>query len=829
MRTELPTGTVTFLFTDIEGSTRLLHELGPKGYAQALADHRRLLRAAFADHGGVEVDTQGDAFFVAFGTAEGAAAAARMSQAVLSQGVVQVRIGLHTGAPTATEEGYVGIDVHRGARIATLAHGGQVVLSAATAELMNGAELVDLGTHRLKDFEGSTRLYQLGSGEFPPIRTTGSVELPTPATPFLGREHELVEAITVVLEHDPRVLTILGPGGVGKTRFAIQLGRLLADEAAGGTVFVPLAALRDPELLSSTLAQALGAVDASGGALAAAVRGRRTHIVLDNVEHLLPAAAITVAELVNVVPELRLYVTSREALRIQGEHELDLPPLMENEAIELFLTRARAVRPQLEHSSPVDELCRRLDRIPLALELAAARTKVLAPEVLLERLGGRLDLLRGSRDADPRHSTLRTTIAWSYDLLTRLEQRLFARLSVFASGSTLESAEAVCDADLSGLEALLDKSMLRRREGALGEDRFWMLETVREYASERLEQAGEGDAVRRRHAKRMLEIASSAHLSLETGIGTEPQNHKLVLAERDDVRAALDWAADHDLRLGLELVLVLENFWVAHSPEEGARRLGDLRRRLGVLPLELEARVLRLRGNHTTFEGEMEASIRCYEESLDAYRKLGDERGIAVLLGRLATQANQTGDHARARLLAEESLELARELEMLWVESIAVGTLGRAERAEGNLDAARELARRSAAIADESGFHWWQAIQLAELLELGLELGHLDEAERAGHEALHLSVAMENRWLTHWILTGLALLELAQNNLERAGRLWGAVTDERLSEPGTEDFVEFSAPLEAVTDPGFLAGVGEGRTSGLDWAIELVLPGDRSG
>ncbi|HSI98596.1 MAG TPA: adenylate/guanylate cyclase domain-containing protein, partial [Gaiellaceae bacterium] len=328
MRTNLPTGTVTFLFTDIEGSTRLLHALGSDAYAEALAEHRRALREAFAAHGGVEVDTQGDAFFVAFPTAEGAAAAALAACEALAAGPISVRTGLHTAAPTVTGEGYVGIDVHRGARVAALAHGGQIVLSPSTAALLDGHSLRDLGLHRLKDFDGATRLSQLGQGEFPPLRSPGSVELPTPATRFLGRERELFEAFSLVYERDPRVLTVVGPGGTGKTRFAIELARLIAEEAEGGTVFVALAPLRDADLVLATVADRLGAASSDPGAIAARVGDRRTHVLCDNLEHLLPQAARPLAELAAAAPALRLLTTSREPVRIQGEVELDLPPLV---------------------------------------------------------------------------------------------------------------------------------------------------------------------------------------------------------------------------------------------------------------------------------------------------------------------------------------------------------------------------------------------------------------------------------------------------------------------------------------------------------------------
>ena len=375
MREDLPSGTVTFLFTDIEGSTRLLHELGPERYAEALAEHRRLLRAAFATHDGVEVDTQGDAFFVAFPTALGAAAAARDSQSALSPGPIRVRMGLHTGTPTLTSEGYVGIDVHRGARVGALAHGGQVLVTEATATLLD-LSLTDLGRHRLKDFDGPARLLQLGTTSFPTLRTPGAVALPTPATRFLGRDRELFDAVALVMERDPAILTILGPGGTGKTRFAVELARLLAEEADGGTTFVPLAPLRDPDLVLSAIAAELGADSAEPRAIAARIGEKRTHILIDNVEHLLPAAAAPLASLADAAPSLRLLVTSREALGVAAESRFDLPPLTLDEAVELFLARGRAVHPALESTGAVETLCERLDRLPLALELAAARTRL---------------------------------------------------------------------------------------------------------------------------------------------------------------------------------------------------------------------------------------------------------------------------------------------------------------------------------------------------------------------------------------------------------------------------------------------------------------------
>ena len=303
MRSDLPGGTVTLLFTDIEGSTRLLHRLGAEAYADALARHRDALRTAFAAHGGVEVDTQGDAFFVAFPTAPGAAAAALAAQEALADGPIRVRMGLHTGTPLVTPEGYVGIDVHRGARIAALAHGGQILLTEATAGLLgDDAVTTALGLRRVKDFDAPVLLIQLGHEVFPAVRTPGAIDLPVPVTRFVGRTRELHDAVALWIEQEPRVLSIVGPGGAGKTRFALELARLLVDDADGATVFVALAALTDASVVVEQIAERLGATSFDAQGIADRIDGRRTHLVLDNVEQLLPAVARPLAELDPCLP-----------------------------------------------------------------------------------------------------------------------------------------------------------------------------------------------------------------------------------------------------------------------------------------------------------------------------------------------------------------------------------------------------------------------------------------------------------------------------------------------------------------------------------------------
>jgi predicted ATPase len=818
----LPEGTVTFLFTDIEGSTRLLHELGPVGYAEALAEHRRVVREAATEHGGVEVDTQGDAFFIAFPTAEGAATAAQDACHGLHAGAVRVRMGLHTGVPTPTPEGYVGLDVHRGARIAALAHGDQILLSPTTAALLDTEPLRDLGQHRLKDFEGAVRLYQLGAREFPPLRTPGSVDLPAPPTRFLGRERELFDAVSVVYERDPRVLTVVGPGGTGKTRFAIELARLLGDDAEGGTVFVPLAPLRDAELVVPTVADRLGASSPDPAAIAARVGGRRTHVVCDNLEQLLPEAARHLADLVAAVPALRLLATSREALRVQGEAELDLPPLVRAEAVELFCERARAVRPDVTATDAVAKLCERLDGLPLALELAAARTKLLTPEALLDRLTDRLDALKGTRDAEERHATLRATISWSYDLLDGAEQELFARLGVFRGGCTLETAEFVCTADLDTLASLLDKSLLRRRVGRLGEERYWMLETIREFALERLRESGSEEDLRRRHAERMLEFAGEGRIGAEYGeadVGT-------VMAERDDLRGALDWAEIEDPSLGLELAVELQHLWNASAPKEGLERIQRLLNRAGDIPLELRADALRVAGGSADLAGDDDLAVEMTRESVEHYRQLGDDRGVAIVEEMLAVSAWRRQDWDRVRDLSQHSLELAAG-RFPFIETSNYWLLGQLALNDGDLDLAVELTRRGTEMAHAAGWVWWESGQRHELLMLALQRGDLDEAEREGLVALEMERTQENRLWTLYTLAGLAQVALARGDLERAGLLWGAAEAEGESLPRwADERTRRIGPLVDESRQPVLAAREQGSAMDLWEAAEIALGED---
>jgi predicted ATPase/class 3 adenylate cyclase len=701
VRSDLPTGTVTFLFTDVEGSTRLLHELGAEAYAAALAEHRRVIREACAAGGGVEVDTQGDAFFFAFSAAPGALNAAGAFTETLASRPIQVRVGLHTGTPLVTDEGYVGDDVHFGARVAASAHGGQIVLSRATAELVE-LELTDLGEHRLKDIAEAVPIYQLGGGSFPPLKTISNTNLPHPASSFVGREREVAEALAL-LRDGARLLTLTGPGGSGKTRLAIEAAAELVPEYKAGVFWVGLAALRDPALVTETVAQTLGTKDG----LAEHIGERELLLLLDNFEQVVEAAPV-LPSLLSACPNLRLLVTSRELLRVQGEVEFPVPPLAEREAVELFCTRSR-----LAPDETIAELCRRLDSLPLAVELAAARTSVLSPAQILERLSQRLDLLKGGRDADARQQTLRATIEWSYELLSDAEQRLFARLAVFRGGCTLQDAQEVCEADLDTVQALVDKSLLRHAD-----ERFWMLETIREFAAEQLEDSDEAEELGRRHADHFLALAGEA----EPDIERDPQAWMPRLeAEHDNLRAALDrLETSGESRLALRLAGALVYFWDAGYVAEGRHRL---------------------------------------ERVLSGDEGASPERAKALMAA--AQLARQSGDAAAARRRAEEALALYRELGDTWGTAISGIVLGLALADEGELSRARDVFEDGARLSRDAGDENNALFATRLLAWMCEELGEHERARALLEENLHRARAAANKPMEGQSLGALASLALS--------------------------------------------------------------------
>jgi predicted ATPase/class 3 adenylate cyclase len=637
---ELPSGTVTLLFTDIEGSTVLAERLGDR-WPGVLGEHNRILRESFAAHGGIELGAEGDALFVAFTSAAEAAAAAAAAQRALAahgwpaDGSLRVRMGLHTGEPTATADGYVGLDMHRAARVAAAAHGAQVLLSQTTRDLLpetlDDLTFRDLGDHRLKDLTGPQRLHQLCIegliADFPPPRTLeGRVtNLPAQPTPLVGRDRELEAVRTLLLAEDTRVVTLTGPGGTGKTRLALQVAADTVDEFPDGVYGVLLAPVTDPEVVSLELARVLGIEEMPPQpiveALKAGLAGRRTLILFDNFEHV-GAAATLLADLLAACPRLKVLVTSREPLRIAAERQYPVPPLPESDCVMLFVERARAVRPDFEltdETAPiVAEICERLDGLPLAVELAAAWSKVLPPPALLRRLERRLELpARRSADVPARQSTLREAIAWSYDLLSDEERRLHARLSVFMGGCTVEAAEQVADPDgelgidvLEGIASLVDRSLLRESEDDEGEPRFAMLATIREYAREHLKESGEEDELLRRHALEFARFAEEAEAGLRAG--DQLLWFSRLESEHDNLRAALDSsAASGDDQTALRLGGALGWFWYAHGHAlEGCARLTDLLARTENAPEERRARPMYALGVLLDQRGEPEQGGR---------------------------------------------------------------------------------------------------------------------------------------------------------------------------------------------------------------------------
>ncbi len=759
MRPRLPSATVTFLFTDVEGSTRLLHELGAEAYAAALAEHRRVLRKVFAAEGGVEVDTQGDAFFYAFADARAAVAAGAAANVALEPGLIRIRMGLHTGEALLTGEGYVGEDVHLGARIAAAGHGGQMLLSAATREFLDGG-VTDLGEHRLKDFAEAVAIFQLGEARFPPLKTISNTNLPRPASSFVGRERETAQVAELVRGH--RLVTLSGPGGSGKTRLSIEAASELVGEFKAGVFWVSLAPVRDPSLVLETVGQTLGATDG----LVDHIGERELMLLLDNLEQVVEVAP-ELASLVEVCPNLHLLVTSRELLRVRGEVEYPVPPLAEPEAVTLFCERSG-----LDPDETTAELCRRLDNLPLAVELAAARTGVLTPPQILNRLAQRLDLLKGGRDAEARQHTLRATIEWSHDLLADDEKQLFARLSVFAGGSTLDAADEIVEADVDGLQSLVDKSLVRRTG-----ERFWMLETIGEFARERLAASHDADAIGRRHAEWFLALAKHAEPFL-TG-AEQPVWLQRLEDEHDNLRTSLDWFFDHgDVDGALRLAGALWVFWYTHGHVTEARRW--LRRALDAAPdepSEARAHLLYGAGYLASEQGENEEALALLEASLASAKELGDTAGAATAAATLcairADARSSTSDRREALAAGEEAVALARAADDDFALAIALNNvggvmrmLGENERATAYLEESLELRRR---IGDVSRI----ALALYNLAEMALLEGGIDRAATLLTEAAEIATAIGDKrhvCFAHGGLGWVAYLERRWEDADRHAR-----------------------------------------------------------
>jgi predicted ATPase/class 3 adenylate cyclase len=764
----LPHGTVTFLFTDIEGSTRLLQELGDE-YSDVLSGHRRALREEFARHGGVEVGTEGDAFFVAFAKASDALAAAAAAREALAGGPVRVRMGLHTGEPTMTEEGYVGIDVHRAARIAAAGHGGQILLSQSTRDLVAADRMRDLGVHRLKDLAAPERLYQLGDDEFPPLRSLDQTNLPVQPTPFVGRERELAEVLAMLDLH--RIVTLSGPGGSGKTRLALQAAAESVEQYGDGVWFVSLAAIGDPQLIESTIARVVGSPDDLHKFLA----GKRTLLVLDNLEQLLPEAADIVARL-----DACILATSRSRLNIAAEQEYPVPTLPTDDAATLFTQRARQLDPGFVPDAAVRQIAERLDGLPLALELAAARVKVLTPAQILDRLGRSLDLLTsGAHDAPERQRTLRGTVEWSHRLLTADEQRLFARLAVFAGSFDLEAAEAVCSAELDVLQSLVDKSLLRH--GEFG--RFFMLATIKEFALENLRGLSDASSLRYRHDDYFLGVAEELDARERLSGMRDLSSQSLERFERElpSFRAALAGLLEDAGREGvLRLGAALWRFWLNRTQYRDAAEwlerapLDDT-----TLPLDVRAAALAAGGAIALYvHDDVDDAEMLWGEGLQLRREQDDPRELGAAFTRLGSVAWRRGDidgaiayHKQAIPLYEQAGDEGSRLNELHF-------LGEAYRDRGDFDDGERLLEETATRARELGFDHQLTSTLHSLGDLSLDRLDPDTALRRFVEALAYAVATRNRRVQVYCVAGIACALVQRGDDRAAARLWGIAEDQ---------------------------------------------------
>lgn len=811
----LPTGTVTFLFTDIEGSTRLIQDLGDTIYAQVLAEHRELLRKAFHAHAGVEVETQGDGFLVAFESARHAVMAAVEAQRAVAarrwpeDHAVRVRMGLHSGEPVRSGNGYAGLDVHRAARICQAGHGGQILLSTTTRDLVAddlpaGVSLRDLGEHRLKDLARPQRLFETAGvgmlADFPPLRTLTHLtnNLPVQLTSFVGREQERGELKRLLAT--TRLLTLTGSGGAGKTRLALQVAAEELEEFADGVWLVELASLSDPLLVPHAVAFVLGVREQSERPITASLmehlQFKQLLLVLDNCEHMIQACAELTAVLLRTCPNLRILASSREALGIGGELAYRVPSLgvpdlhhlpswdrlVEHEAIRLFVERALFALPTFsvtdQNGPAIAQVCSRLDGIPLAIELAAARVKALPVERIAARLDDRFHLLTGgSRAAMPRHQTLRGAMDWSYDLLSEQERMLFSRLSVFAGGFSLEAAEAVCSGNgvdqheiLDLLSHLVDKSLIAA-EGQNGDVRYRLLETIRQYARVRLAEANETSHVQRRHRDFFLALASDAEPQL---MGAEQAVWLNRLErEHDNLRVALEASADDSPEATFRLTGALWWFWFVRGHWNEARRWLDWLEAalLEQIPASLAARAKAAYGAGLVAHrlGELERAEALCQVSLAHSREINDKQGVAFSLFVLGTVAlARGGDDARVAHLLEESQALFRELNHSWGLARALNTLGVVAQKQGDHERAERSFRESMMLSRAIHDRWGAAKSLNRLGELARAREDHPQARAFYDEALALCRELGDKAGAGTVLSNLGYVELHEGNLFRA-------------------------------------------------------------
>jgi predicted ATPase/class 3 adenylate cyclase len=895
-----PVGTVTFLFSDIEGSTRLEESLGTAAYAGIRERHRELLRQAFAAHDGAEQGTEGDSFFVIFATARDALAAAiEGTRALLVEGwpgeaVVRVRIGLHTGEASLAGGSLIGLDVNRAARIAAAARGGQILASDTTRALVGGAtpdgvSFRDLGEHRLKDLRAPARLFQVVAegllSEFPAPKTLDARpnNLPVQLTSFVGREAELAEVERLI--GGSRLLTLTGPGGTGKTRLSLELAAAIADECPDGVFFVPLETVREPTLVAPRILSALGVSEVPGrparDVLVEWLAGRRLLLVLDNFEQVLDAAPF-VADLLRAAPDLRIVVSSRAALRVSGEQEYpvpglpvpsipeDLPVLARAQlpgggeltpetisgyvSVELFVARAMAVRPDFrltdENARAIATICNRLQGMPLAIELAAARVRLLRPEAILARLSDQLGLLSaGSRDLPPRQQTLRGAIAWSYDLLDEGCRRLLERLSVFA-GCDLEGAEAVCGPAtelgidvLDGVTSLADQSLVRLDDSGT-EPRFKLLETIREFAAEMLEARGEAETVLDRRETWFVGLGERA-APLLAGADQRTWLERLEL-EHDNIRAVLNRAvALGRAEPAIRLSFAIWRFWQKRG------HLNEARRRLEAIAAAdwsrqdpvLRARLMEALGGVLWWQADILAMKDAYAEALSIWRTVGDKAELANALYNYSfsfsvpadptadpTTSDPDGHGARA---LEEALALYREVGDRRGEANALWGIGNARYFGDTEEAGTAYFRQALEIFREVADVTMEGWSLHMLGSGLLRLRRFDESRPLLQDALRRFRAASDTAGVSLVLDDLVSQFVADGDLERAARIRGAArrlatdTGAALASFVDEQFeVTFRPRVAGSMEPVALQRLmEEGEALPLEDAIEYALGG----
>ena len=809
----LPSGLLTFLFSDIEGSTRLLRE-HEGGYGALLRSHREAVREEIAAHDGTEIDTQGDAFFAVFPDANDALDAAEAIQYRHADRPIRVRIGLHSAIAQPTEEGgYVGLGVHEGARVCAAAHGGQVLVSDATRQHLT-RPVRDLGEFNLKDFPDPVRLFQLGDDDFGPPRTQRLVRVPTPLTPLIGREEDVKHLVDVVQLGQHRLVTLTGPGGSGKTRLAIEAAARLADPFPDGVFFVDLSPAATPEAAWTVIGRALGAA----ANIEARIGNGRVLLVLDNLEQI-GGFGGAVAALLAACSNCRILGTSRIPLRIASEYTQAVDPLARSEAVELFTTRARAVVADFAPDASVAEICHQLDDLPLAIELAAARSSLLSSQEILARLDRRLRLLtRGPSDVAERQRTLEATIAWSYNLLHPAEQRLFTHLGVFAGGWTIDAAEAVCDATIDGLAALAEASLIRRADG-----RFAMLETIREFATDRLGESAEHELIRERHARHFHDLA--VRMGRSQGDGNTALD--LLLDDDANTQVALTYlVAQPSTDAALELALELWMSWIGH----GRLAEGDAWMTRALARADQSNRVLwedglSIAGEFARFRGDNERALSLKREALVIARDLGMHNEVAATLKDIGDIELIRGNLGEARRLIEEAVTLRTALGKPHGIAHALSGLAEVALHEGYPEVAVQKLEQALAIARAEGMIGSQRTDLGIMVLLTLgeahrRLGHLDLARDLISEGLRAALDVQLVDPMRQGLEETAAVLAERGEAERAARLLGAAA-RTLGETG---FIDQSAAERASTEQAIVRALGAQRyKAAFEAGSELTL------